>query len=895
MRRLTNHRTLDLEPGQGPCLWRWDGDGVSVSMCAAIVMMVVLSGCGGGGGDAGNAPKSGTLTGNWQFSMAPQTDGVPGDPTFSGGIQGGFLLQSNGSVTGQTVYSITSSTSVTGACNSGSAPLTVMVSGQSVTITEVAGAQTYTLTGTLSSDGSTMMGTYTSTAGTAADGSACGYAENGLPWTAVSVPPLSGSIAGSFHSGGTGDNSGLLNQDFPVTGSFSQGPNIGASNATITGTMSFLDPLTGLSDYPCIPAGTVSVNGQISGNTVILQLIDVNGSNDGQIGISLSQAGLNGGLEPVTFDSTTSGYVLHSAGQAYVVNTKYCPNSASGNFEDLGFVCLGVNSTKVCQEPVALSPAFLAFPAQLLGTTPTQQAVTLSNNSGTTLSGVKLSFSDNNTYSFGGESDFNNLPSFAETDACGSGGGPSQGNPFDLGAGQSCSITVTFSPQEACPWLPFGNPPSTAGVPPEWCPFAAPGFQVQVNSPSSADNDKTFAVPITGIGLSAIQPSTHELDFSSEEQFNPPEASLPQTLSFTNVSGNPVQILGRASCTNPPKGPLILPAPRQADPVAGLLVVGTQPGVNNGILPVFPVGGAPTAISYNCDSDPGTSQPNFQISSDTCTGALLAPQEGCSLEITYAPQPNTNVQGGPDYFLELNTLQCWPAGTLPSESNPCEIDSGRFPVEIRANPPSPIRMSPTAGLDFGNVTVGKKSSSLTITLLNDPNLTNAQTVTFAGKIQVSGSYSESDDCPASLAPGGSCTLTVTFKPANPGFIPGSLTINYSPEPTGVPQLVHLRGTGQTGVSGIATTTTLSSSLDPSQSGQTVTFTAVVSSSSGFPPDGEAVTFSDGSATLGTGNLIRGTATFTTSMLAVGTHTITAAYGGDQNFGNSSATVIQTVN
>ena len=391
--------------------------------------------------------------------MAPQTDGVPGDPTFTGGLEGGFFLQSNGSVTGQTVYSITSSTSITGACNGGSAPVTVTLNGQNVTITEVAGTQTFTLTGTVSADGSTMTGTYNSTAGTAADGSVCGYAETGFSWTAVSVPPLTGSISGSFHSGGNGDNSGLLNQNFPATGSLSQGPNIGASNATVTGTLNFLDPLTGLSDYPCIPASTVSVNGQISGNTVVLQLIDINGSNDGQIGIPLSQVGINGsGLAPVTFDSTTGGYVLHSTGQAYVVNTKYCPNNANGNFEDLGFICLGLNSTTVCQEPITLSPASLTFPLQMLGTTAPPQVITLANNSGSPLSGLTLKFTDNNTYSFGGESDFNNLPSFTETDACGSGGGPSQGNSFDLGEGQSCSITVSFSPQEACPWLPFGKP-----------------------------------------------------------------------------------------------------------------------------------------------------------------------------------------------------------------------------------------------------------------------------------------------------------------------------------------------------------------------------------------------------------------------------------------------------
>ncbi len=143
---------------------------------------------------------------------------------------------------------------------------------------------------------------------------------------------------------------------------------------------------------------------------------------------------------------------------------------------------------------------------------------------------------------------------------------------------------------------------------------------------------------------------------------------------------------------------------------------------------------SPPTITYNCDSDPGTSQPNFQISSDTCTGATLAPQEGCSLQITYVPQANTVIpSGGLDFFLELNTLQCWPAGTTPSESNPCEIDSGRFPVELKANGPSTLRMSPSAGLDFGYQKKGTTSAPLTITLLNDPDLATTQTVNFVGE------------------------------------------------------------------------------------------------------------------------------------------------------------------
>ena len=83
-------------------------------LTAAIIATLTLSACGGTGGtgSSGDPPQSATLAGNWQFTMAPQTDGNPGDPIFSGGLQGGFLLQNNDSASGQTVYSITSSTSI---------------------------------------------------------------------------------------------------------------------------------------------------------------------------------------------------------------------------------------------------------------------------------------------------------------------------------------------------------------------------------------------------------------------------------------------------------------------------------------------------------------------------------------------------------------------------------------------------------------------------------------------------------------------------------------------------------------------------------------------------------------------------------------------------------------
>jgi autotransporter-associated beta strand protein len=71
-------------------------------------------------------------------------------------------------------------------------------------------------------------------------------------------------------------------------------------------------------------------------------------------------------------------------------------------------------------------------------------------------------------------------------------------------------------------------------------------------------------------------------------------------------------------------------------------------------------------------------------------------------------------------------------------------------------------------------------------------------------------------------------------------------------------------------------------------GQTVTFTATVSagvSETGTPTG--TVTFEDGATLLGTESLSGGTTTFTTSALALGSHCVTAAYGGDSNFVGST--------
>ena len=148
-----------------------------------------------------------------------------------------------------------------------------------------------------------------------------------------------------------------------MTGNLVQGPNIGASNATVTGTLFF-------QNYPCLVSA--SLNGQISGNSLILQVIAPNGLNVGQIGAPTGYSNPS----PVTIASTTNGMVIQGT-NGYGVSTKNCPG---GNVAgDIGNVCLAFGTATTCNQPVTLSPSSLIFLPQLLASPATTQTITLTN------------------------------------------------------------------------------------------------------------------------------------------------------------------------------------------------------------------------------------------------------------------------------------------------------------------------------------------------------------------------------------------------------------------------------------------------------------------------------------------------------------------------------------
>src|SRR5262249_37685415 len=114
---------------------------------------------------------------------------------------------------------------------------------------------------------------------------------------------------------------------------------------------------------------------------------------------------------------------------------------------------------------------------------------------------------------------------------------------------------------------------------------------------------------------------------------------------------------------------------------------------------------------------------------------------------------------------------------------------------------------------------------------------------------------------------------------------GSQTITATDSVTGT-----ITGNAVVSVGKASTTTAVTSSLNPAINGQSVTLTATISvTSPGSGTPTGTVDFLDGGVTIAAGRPVSGgTASYTTSSLSIGGHTITAVYSGDTKFLTSTS-------
>jgi hypothetical protein len=152
---------------------------------------------------------------------------------------------------------------------------------------------------------------------------------------------------------------------------------------------------------------------------------------------------------------------------------------------------------------------------------------------------------------------------------------------------------------------------------------------------------------------------------------------------------------------------------------------------------------------------------------NTC-GSSLGPGANCSVSVSFVPTASGLREGG------LYLLTSDPA-------SPQMIYLGGTGTAVSLS---------SSKLVFPKQKVGTSSSPQAVTLT----LTNtASTALVIGTITSSGDFSQTNNCGSSLAPGGNCSINVTFTPTATGTRTGTLAITNSDFTS--PQSVQLTGTG----------------------------------------------------------------------------------------------------
>jgi hypothetical protein len=184
------------------------------------------------------------------------------------------------------------------------------------------------------------------------------------------------------------------------------------------------------------------------------------------------------------------------------------------------------------------------------------------------------------------------------------------------------------------------------------------------------------------------------------------------------------------------------------------------------------VGGAPMTIS-----DPliaiveGGNSDEF-ITVNLCPKSLAA-GKSCTMTVTFVAGPFYNPQ----------------TATLMISDNAAGSPQK---VMLYATVIDPVAQLNSGGLSFGTVKVGKSSSSQSVTLSNP----GGTALTGIG-IGVGGAdpndFAETNNCPTTLQPKKSCTISVTFQPTAKKSRTASVTINDNAQNS--PQSISLSGTG----------------------------------------------------------------------------------------------------
>lgn len=379
----------------------------------------------------------------------------------------------------------------------------------------------------------------------------------------------------------------------------------------------------------------------------------------------------------------------------------------------------------------SVSPSALAFGGTAIGTTSAPQAVTFTNTGVMTavISGIQIT------------------ANFAQTNNC----GPS------VAPGATCTINVTYSPTAS------GNTSGSMVI------------QGNFQTPSP-----TVFLSGTGLTISAsLTPAA--LAFGSQPQ-NTTSAS--QALTYTNTGDLPVSINGIspagdfAQTNNCPASLAVSSSctinvtfsPTATGPRSGTISISGNAPANatlsgTGATPIV----SPTALNFGNQTVSTSATQVVTITNSTSSSFFIngwgiggpysvvnncpftiAVGATCTFSVTFTPQGLGTWNG-------TLTIQ----GSFPGSPASVSLTGNGTATQGTFNPTT---------LSFGSQAVGSTSAAKSLFFFNTGN-TNLNLTGFV----VTGDFAQTNNCPASMTPNTSCTLTVTFVPTADGSRSGTVT------------------------------------------------------------------------------------------------------------------------
>ncbi|HEX3143858.1 MAG TPA: Ig-like domain-containing protein, partial [Pyrinomonadaceae bacterium] len=239
--------------------------------------------------------------------------------------------------------------------------------------------------------------------------------------------------------------------------------------------------------------------------------------------------------------------------------------------------------------------------------------------------------------------------------------------------------------------------------------------------------------------------------------------------------------------------------------------------------------------------------------------------------------------------------------TAPGSGASATFTGGINTLAVTINGSNQASANATANNIVGgpyNVSAGGAGISGTATF-SLTNTTSNQTITFNalgsktfGDADFPVSATASSGLPVSFTASGQCTIST-----NTVHLTGAGSCTITAKQGGNSNFTAAPDASRTfTIAQAATTTAVSSSANPSNLTQSVSFTATVTGPAGAGTPAGAMTFKDGAVTIVCANAGgqtfngSGVATCQTSALTGGAHTITAVYSGDTNFLTSTGTL-----